>query len=181
MKRRRKATISLEDKALFRQAVSGVRRLHSDKVHHETPQPYPIPVQHKRDEEQVVRDMMSDYLSIDEVETGEELVFSRDGISPQQMRKLRRGQFSIGGQLDLHGMTSDDARAALAAFIHRSQAAGIRCVRIIHGKGHGSRQKIPVLKNKVNRWLRQRDEVLAFCSAPPQDGGTGAVYVLLKS
>ena len=180
MKKKNKTGISAEDKHLFRQAVSGVNRLRSDTVHHDLPRPRPIPIQRKLDDAQVIKDMMSDHLDIADVETGEELIFSRQGISPQQMRKLRRGQFSIGGQLDLHGMTSDTARSALATFIHNCQASGIRCVRVIHGKGHGSRQKIPVLKNKLNRWLRQKDEVLAFCSAKASDGGTGAVYVLIK-
>ena len=180
MKKKKKAIVSAQDKHLFRQAVSGVNRLDYDTVDHDLPRPRPIPIQHKRDEAQVIKDMMSDHFDIADVETGEELIFSRQGISPQQMRKLRRGQFSIGGQLDLHGMTSEMARTALATFLRDSQIAGIRCVRIIHGKGNGSRQKIPILKNKVNRWLRQKDEVLAFCSAKPIDGGTGAVYVLLK-
>ena len=181
MKKRTKTTISSEDVELFQQEVADVDRLHSDKVHHELPTPRPIPLQHQLDEEKVLQDMMSDHLDIADVETGEELVFSRPGISLQQMRKLRRGQFSVGGQLDLHGMTIDVARTALATFLRDSQISGIRCVRIIHGKGHGSKQKIPVLKNKVNRWLRQRDEVLAFSSAHPKDGGTGAVYVLIKN
>ena len=180
MKKKKKDGLCDDDINLFRQEVADVKPLDNDTVSHDLPRPRPIPRQQAQDEAQVLQDMMSDYLDIADVETGEELIFRRQSISPQQMRKLRRGQFSIGAQLDLHGMTVDAARSALATFIRDSQVAGIRCIRIIHGKGHGSHQKIPILKNKVNRWLRQKDEVLAFCSAKPNDGGTGAIYVLLK-
>ena len=96
------------------------------------------------------------------------------------LRKLRRGQFQIGPALDLHGMTVATAREALTRFLHAARREGRSCVRIIHGKGNGSRHRGPVLKLKINHWLRQRDEVLAFCSARPVDGGTGAIYVLLR-
>jgi len=127
-----------------------------------------------------MRDMLSEDYDPAELELGDELLFSRSGLQHGLLRKLRRGQFSIRMQLDLHGMTVAEARLALTQFLLDCRAANARCVRIIHGKGHGSLHKQPVLKGKVNKWLQQRDEVLAFCSARIEDGGTGAVYVLLK-
>ena len=97
------------------------------------------------------------------------------------MRKLRRGQYAIEAQLDLHGNTVPEARERVSTFLRDMQTQGKRCVRIIHGKGKSSEGKLPVLKGKVNAWLQQWDQVLAFCSARPNDGGTGAIYVLLRS
>jgi DNA-nicking Smr family endonuclease len=124
--------------------------------------------------------MLSENYDPAEVETGEELLFIRPGIQHGVLTKLRRGQFSIKAELDLHGMVVRVAQVEIAAFLRNCQNRNIRCARIIHGKGYGSWQKQPILKNKLNKWLQQRDEVLAFCSARPVDGGTGAVYVLLK-
>ncbi|EIJ42136.1 hypothetical protein BegalDRAFT_1237 [Beggiatoa alba B18LD] len=144
------------------------------------PRPRPIPRQRFLETEQVKVDMLSDAYDPAELETGEELLFLRAGIQQSLFRRLRRGQLSVETELDLHGMTVPIAREAIAEFLRYCQSRNIRCVRIIHGKGYGSWQKQPILKVKVNHWLRQRDEVLAFCSARPVDGGTGAVYVLLK-
>ncbi len=124
--------------------------------------------------------MRSGYLDTSELETGDELLFARPGLQNKVLRQLRRGQISVTAQLDLHGMNAPLARKALAAFLNRCQAEDHRCVRIIHGKGLNSEHKQPVLKQKLNIWLRLRDDVLAFCSAPRVDGGTGAAYVLLK-
>lgn len=143
--------------------------------------PAPIPHKIRADEAQVVKDMLSDGYDPTEVATGDELMFARPGLQHGVLRKLRRGMFSIGAELDLHGMTVVEARPALAQFLHDCHQRHVRCVRIIHGKGYGSQQKQPVLKGKVNSWLRQWDEVLAFCSARLADGGTGAVYVLLRA
>lgn len=169
-----------DDIALFRQAMKDVRPLDYDGIEPLRKRPRPIPKQRLADEQQVLLDMMSDEFPVDEVENGEELLFLRDGVQQNLIRKMRRGQLSVEDGLDLHGYTVEEARAALADFLHRAQARDLRCVRIVHGKGHGSFQKKPVLKNKVNAWLRQRDEVLAFTSTPPHDGGTGAVYVLIR-
>ena len=168
------------DDQLFRRLMDEVRPLAQDKISPYRQKPAARPVKRLADEQQVIKDMMSDPLAHDELETGEELLFSRPGIQPNVMRKLRRGQFSLEAELDLHRMTSDEARQAIACFLPQMLQSGKRCVRIIHGKGLGSFNKLPVLKNKVNHWLRQRDEVLAFCSAQPVDGGTGAIYVLLR-
>jgi len=175
-----KPKISDADKALFREHLSDARKLEHDKVHHAKKPIKPIPAQRLADDKQVLDDMFSDESYAEEVETGEELLFVRDGLQQKLIKQLRRGQLSITAELDLHGYIVADARVALTEFLKDCRRHGDRCVRIVHGKGHGSRQKLPVLKNKVNAWLQQRDEILAFCSARPADGGTGAVYVLLK-
>ena len=108
-------------------------------------------------------------------------MFKRSGIQDKLMDKLRRGNMLIERQLDLHGMTVVDAQAALGSFLLHCLRQNIRCARIIHGKGHGSQNRKPVIKNELNHWLRKHPEVLAFCSTPPHDGGSGAVYVLLKN
>lgn len=170
-----------EERALFRDAVAGTRRLTPEKrVKQHKKRPPPRPLQREQDEQQVLVDMLSEPLDMTELETGEELLFTRLGLQHKILRKLRRGEFSQEAELDLHGQTKIEARQTLVQFLHHCRDRGLRCVRIIHGKGHGSHQKRPVLKQYVNHWLRQRDEVLAFCSARPVDGGTGAVYVLLK-
>jgi DNA-nicking Smr family endonuclease len=114
-----------------------------------------------------------------DVESGDELGFRRDGISESVLRRLRRGEYAIRDEIDLHGMTQDEARAALGAFLAEAVSQGQRCVRIIHGKGLGSGHRGPVLKSAVNRWLRRHGDVVAFSSARRNDGGTGALYVLL--
>lgn len=177
---RNKTKISAEDAALFRHAVRQVAPLQQDRVVPAARRPSPHPRQKQLDERQVLHDMLSDDPCAVEVETGEELLFQRKSLQHGLLRKLRRGQFSVGAELDLHGMIVVEARDALSRFLAACRASDVRCVRIIHGKGYGSRHKQPVLKGKVNHWLQQRDEVLAFCSARPVDGGTGAVYVLLK-
>jgi DNA-nicking Smr family endonuclease len=171
-----------EDVRLFREAVGPVRELDHGRHHHDAPAPPPpVPVQRQLDEQRVLEDLLSDGLDPADLETGEELVYLRPGLPYALLRRLRRGQFSVGDQLDLHGLTVDEARVAVAAFLHDVRRRGQRCVRVIHGKGNRSRLGQPVLKVKVSHWLRQRDEVLAFCSARAVDGGTGAVYVLLKA
>jgi len=177
-----KPKISDAERDLFRQHLKQVRKLRQDKVHHESakPRPRPVALQRMADDQQVLDDMFSDEYAIEDVETGEELFFARNGLQQKLIRQLRRGQLSVTAELDMHGMIVYEARIALTQFLKDCQKHGDRCVRIVHGKGHGSRQKLPVLKNKVNHWLQQRNEILAFCSARPVDGGTGAVYVLLK-
>ena len=177
---RKKPTLSPEDRHLFRSSVGSVTPVPSDRVHHERPRPCPRPRFARADEAAVLRDAISDLFEPWELDTGEELLFVRPGLQHRLLHKLRRGQYAVGAELDLHGMTVPVARQAVAEFLHQCRLRNIRCARIIHGKGRGSRHAGPVLKGKVDHWLRQRDEVLAFCTARPVDGGTGAVYVLLK-
>jgi DNA-nicking Smr family endonuclease len=168
---------------LFRRAVADVVPLPpSDRAVLPTQRPKPIARQRQADEAQVLVDALADPWDWDAaLSTGEELVFSRPGVPTAALRKLRRGGWVIKGELDLHGHSGDEARVALAAFLNRCMIEDRRCVRIIHGKGHGSKNRLPVLKNKVRHWLTQREDVLAFCQARTVDGGAGAVIVLLKS
>lgn len=172
-----------DENELFREAVGDVVQLPpSDKITPARKRPKPHPFQTRRDEQEALVDSLSDPAEWDVGnETGDELIFVRPGLSRQILRKLRRGHWVIQDQLDLHGYTSDAARAELAAFLQSCIRRGVRCLRIIHGKGRGSKNREPVLKYKVRHWLMQRDEVLAFCQARPSDGGGGAVVVLLKS
>ena len=165
---------------VFRETVGKIRPVKQDRVAPHRKRRKPVPEQSLRDAQAVMESLLSDAYEPSEVETGEELLFSRPGLQHTVMRKLRRGEFAIEAQLDLHGCIVPEARERLDAFLRDARGVGKRCVRIIHGKGKSSEGKMPVLKGKVNAWLRQKDEVLAFCSARPHDGGTGAVYVLLK-
>jgi len=143
-------------------------------------QPKPVPVQQQRDEQSALQESMSDEFDASTLlDTDEHLSFRRPGIGPDVTRKLRQGQWSIQRQLDLHGLRSDEAREALGQFIREAHKHGIRCVRVIHGKGLGSPGKTPVLKSRVHSWLVQKNEVLAFVQAKPADGGAGALVVLL--
>ena len=169
-----------EEKELFRSAVGPVKRLRHDSISQVKGRPAPTPVQTRLDEQHVIKDMLFEERDPADMETGEELLYARPGLQHGVMRRLRRGQLCVTAALDLHGMTAELARRAVAEFLREARLAGNRCVRIIHGKGRGSRLGQPVLKRKLDHWLRQREEVLAFCSARPVDGGTGAVYVLLK-
>ncbi len=173
----------VDGKMLFRRAVADVVPLPpGNRAVLSQPRPKPIARQRLADEAQVLIDALADPWEWDAaVATGEELLFSRPGVSAAAMRKLRRGGWVIKGELDLHGHSGDEARVALAAFLNRCMVEDRRCVRIIHGKGHGSKNRLPVLKNKVRHWLMQREEVLAFCQARTVDGGAGAVILLLKS
>jgi DNA-nicking Smr family endonuclease len=166
--------------ALFRRVMAEVRPLKQDKIAPYRARQKPIPRQTLLDQKAVLASLLSDEYDPAELETGEELLFARPGLQHTLMRKFRRGQFAIEAELDLHGRVVVEAREMVNAFLREARTSGLRCVRIIHGKGLSSAGKLPVLKGKVNAWLRQKDEVLAFCSARPVHGGTGAVYVLLK-
>ena len=167
---------------LFKAAVKDARPLNTDRVHHQPPKPKPIPQQCIRDEQQALVDSLSDgYFPSYELESGEELLYLREGQSPAVLSKLRRGHWVVQANLDLHGMISDEARATVAPFLAECKKRGVRCVRIVHGKGLGSRNKEPVLRNKIRHWLMQQDEVIAYAQARENDGGSGAVIVLLKA
>lgn len=169
-----------QDDPPFREVLRDVRVIKQDKVAPYRRRRKPIPEQRRIDEQAVIDELASGELDASELETGEELLFARPGIQHSLVRRLRRGEYAIEAQLDLHGQTVVQARASVAQFLRECRDLNRRCVRIIHGKGRGSEGKLPVLKGKVNAWLRRKDEVLAFCPARPTDGGHGAVYVLLK-
>lgn len=172
--------IDKEAVELFREHVGKIRPVDQDRVAPHRSKRKPVPEQSIRDAREVMQSLLSDDYDACEIETGEELLHIRPGLQHSVVRKLRRGQYAIEGELDLHGNTVPQARERLDEFIRVMRASGKRCVRIIHGKGKSSEGKMPVLKGKVNTWLRQKDEVLAFCSAISRDGGTGALYVLIK-
>lgn len=168
---------------LFRRSIGDVALMReSGKVANPTPRPQPIARQRLADEQAALEESLSDEFSVETLlDTDEALSFARNGIGPDTLRKLRRGHWVIQSQLDLHGMRTDEAREALTQFLRTTLKRGLRCVRIIHGKGLGSVNKEPVLKNKVRNWLVQKDEVIAFCQARAADGGAGALVVLLKA
>ena len=168
---------------IFRKSIGAVAPLPPiDKVIIEAPRPLPIARQHLADERAALAESLSDDFSIDTLlDTDAALSFARNGIGSDTLRKLRRGHWVIQSQLDLHGLRTDEAREALAEYLRVAMRRGQRCVRIIHGKGLGSINKEPVLKNKVRNWLVQKEEVLAFCQAKASDGGSGALVVLLKA
>lgn len=172
-----------DESALLREALKGVAPIPDPgKASLRKTPPAPVPVQQIRDDERVLADSLSDGVPLEVgLETGEELVFLRSGLPTPILRKLRRGHWVIQDQLDLHGLRSDEARQLLAEFLSQSLKHGHRCVCVIHGKGLRSENREPVLKRKVGNWLAQRDEVLAFVQARPEDGGGGAVVVLLKA
>ena len=173
------------EKELFSRAVGPVKALppkHRPGHRADLPlvQAPPIAVQHQLDELAVMREAISDEFDAETLlDTDEALSFRRPGMGPDVTRKLRRGGWSIQGQLDLHGLRREDAREALSHFIKDATKVGWRCVRVVHGKGLGSPGKTPVLKGKVQSWLVQKQEVLAFVQARPAHGGAGALLVLL--
>jgi DNA-nicking Smr family endonuclease len=171
------------DADLFRRSIGDVAPLAPvDKAPMAAPQPSPTARRHPADEEAALRESLSDEFSAQALlDTDETSSFARNGIGPDTLRKLRRGHWAIQDQLDLHGLRTDEARAALAQFLHHATQSGLRCVRVIHGKGLGSVNQEPVLKNKVRNWLAQKEEVIAFCQAKAADGGSGALVVLLKA
>ncbi|WAC75301.1 Smr/MutS family protein [Roseateles sp. SL47] len=144
--------------------------------------PAPEPVQRLLDEQRAWKQALSDDFDVDSLlETDETLSFRRPEITQESVRKLRRGHWALQGQIDLHGLRRDQAREALGQFIHDSARRGLRCVRVVHGKGNGSPGREPVLKARVRRWLVQKEEVLAFVQARASDGGSGALMVLLNA
>lgn len=181
--RERREKESRIDADLFRNAIGNVAPLSPvDKAVMEAPRPLPIARHRLADERAALQESLSDEFNVETLlETDDTLSFARSGIGPDTVRKLRRGHWIIQSQLDLHGMRRDEAREALAEFLRSASKRGIRCVRVIHGKGLGSINKEPVLKNKVRSWLVQKEEVIAFCQARAAEGGSGALVVLLKA
>jgi DNA-nicking Smr family endonuclease len=176
-----KTTLSLEEIALFRDSVSDVKRVRSDKIAQHPSPPAPVAHQTRLDKARVMDEILDFGFNSTELQPGDHLNFCRPGVQHAVMRKLRRGHYRVTAELDLHGMNTDTARRALIEFIQQAKAAGARCVRVVHGKGRRSNNRGPVIKPLVGHILRRSGDVLAFCSARPVDGGTGAVYVLLKS
>ena len=166
----------------FRDAVGDVTPLlgHTRVEHKRTPHP---PIAHKRreDDQLVLVASVSDEFEIDTLlHTDDELSFCRPGVGPDVLRKLRRGEWVIQDEIDLHGCRTEEARELLAGFMRDVGKRGLRCIRVVHGKGLGSKGRQPVLKGKTKVWLAQREDVIAFCQARTTEGGSGALIVLLK-
>jgi len=166
-----------EEPSLFRSEMSGTLRHREDRIepYRKKLRPFPLPAEKTvvpAEEEQQLVDL--------NIETGDILEFVRPGIQKRLFQELRRGHLPPQETLDLHGLRVSQARSELSRFLAFARHQRLRVIHIIHGKGFGSQAKQPVLKQKVNQWLRQHSDVLAFCSATRCDGGTGAVYVLLK-
>ena len=169
------------ERNLFMRAVGKVAPIaNQERVWSPPQRPSTRPLQQDLDDEAVMHESMSDDFDISTLlDADDQLSFRRPGIGTDITRKLRKGEWSIQGQIDLHGLRSDEARNAMGQFIRDAKRMGWRCVRVVHGKGLGSPGKEPVLKSKVQRWLVQKNEVLAFVQAKPSDGGGGALLVLL--
>ncbi|MFA5984022.1 MAG: Smr/MutS family protein [Methylococcaceae bacterium] len=176
-----KKIIPPEDSDLFRQAVGPVQAVKSDKIVLENtgkPKPKPYPKVQQVDLEEQLQVTSSP--DLENLSHEDSLGFLAPGLQKNVLKKLRRLHYGLHAEIDLHGLNSHDAKHQLLAFLHDCVEGGCRCVRIIHGKGYRSVDQHPVLKNNVNLWLRQHRDVQAFCSATPQEGGAGAVFVLLQ-
>ncbi len=174
-----KKTLSAEDSALFRQSVGKVTTVKKDHVllkPEQKPRPRPKPQILER--EDPLENLVDS--SLETLSHEDRVGFIAPGLQKNVLKKLRKGYYGLDADIDLHGLNSQEAKRQLLNFLHHCVEDGCRCVHIIHGKGYRSPDNHPVLKNDINLWLRQHKDVLAFCSAPPKDGGTGAVFVLLK-
>lgn len=174
---KKKCIISEEDLAIFHQAMKGAKPLIKPKarVTKTTTPKKKSPIRYEEPEERI---NLSDSLVVDQVQSEEFIAFKQASVSNKILRKLRKGQYNVEAKLDLHGLSVEQARSAVQRFLQRCADEKIRVALIIHGKGHHS--QMPILKNKINHWLRELNCVLAFCSAAPADGSRGAIYVLLK-
>ncbi|WP_341887392.1 Smr/MutS family protein [Variovorax sp. YR752] len=169
------------EKDLFTRAIGATEPLRRKAAVPLAPEPpAPIPFQHQLDEQRVLRESLSDEFDVTTLlDVDDAMSFRRPGIGTEITARLRKGDWSIQAQVDLHGLRSDEAREALGGFIRNAHKQGLRCVRVVHGKGLGSPGKQPVLKTKTQRWLIQKNEVIAFVQAKPAEGGAGALVVLL--
>jgi DNA-nicking Smr family endonuclease len=165
------------DWELFRAEVGDAEPLHAEHAEPYRQRPPPLPRPVPAEDEADVPALLAE----SEVETHDYLLFARPGVQKRVVAELQRGRIEPELEVDLHGLRAERARAVLREFFADCRHRRVRCARIIHGKGRGADNRPPVLKCKVNYWLRLREDVLAFCSATRRDGGTGAVYVLLRN
>jgi DNA-nicking Smr family endonuclease len=175
-------TVTDEDKEAFRKAMSGAKPLKADdRVPADKPKPRPRARFRRADESAVLAESLEDDIDTIEHHSGGALRFQRQHVGRRTMRKLTRGGYSVQAEIDLHGMTLEEAKPRLRDFIQYNAEQDRLCVRVVHGKGLGSGERGPVLKSAaVNAWLRRWDNVIAFVSTRQVDGGTGAIYVLLQ-
>lgn len=174
---------TLKDQDLFKKAIGATLPLRQPaRVLHKPEPTLPVPLQRQRDEQAVLREALSDQFDPSTLlHVDEQLSYSRPGLGPDVTARLRRGHWAVQREVDLHGLRVDQAREKLSLFLRDAQRAGVRCVRVVHGKGLGSPGRTPVLKGKVHGWLVQKQEVLAFVQAKPLEGGAGALLVLLQA
>ena len=171
-----------DDASLFRREMRDVSPARpSNRVSHRASPPPPVPVQRLEDERAVIEELSRLACGAEDVEIEEDHAYLRPGLPRDVLRKLRRMHWVVQDELDLHGMTGDEAAAATARFLAESARHGLRCLRIVHGKGRGSVNREPVLKGRIRKLLARKSEVLAFAEPPPAHGGGGAVIVLLDS
>lgn len=170
-----------DDQRALAEFLAGVTPVQpSERVQAPRQAPSDQPEQLRADEQAVMETLLDSVGDDLELEQGDELLWRAPGLQNNVIRKLRRGHYTVGASVDLHGLFVADARPVVVRFLEDAKARDLRCVKIIHGKGLRSRHRGPVLKNKLAVWLKRRDDVLAYASAPQHDGGTGAVYVLLR-
>ncbi len=176
----RKKTVSDDDSDLFRQAVGEVRAVEDDRIEPESPSATPFVRHTEQDDHSVMHSLLDELSESDLLETGEHLSYTQAGVQRSVLKKLKNGRYSVQSEIDLHGLTLNEAKVELADFLKQARLRRHLCVRVIHGKGRKRADQSPRLKPAVNQWLQRNRAVLAFCSARSHDGGTGAVYVLLK-
>lgn len=177
-----RALAEQRERELFTHTVGAVQPLQvSERLTHTPEAPSPLPIQRQADEKRVMQEALSDEFDVETLlHTDDQLSFSRPGVGADVVRKLREGHWSIQRHIDLHGLRTDEAREALGQFLREAHQHGVRCVRVVHGKGLGSPGRTPVLKGRVLRWLVQKNEVMVFVQARPAQGGAGALLVLLS-
>jgi DNA-nicking Smr family endonuclease len=174
-----KKPLSSEDADLFRQSVGQVTAIKKDKVLLKSnAKPSPRPKIQQPEIDNPLQNGLDE--SVELLSNEDKVNFLSPGMQKNVLKKLRKGYYGLDADIDLHGLTSYAAKQQLLKFLHHCVEDGCRCIHIIHGKGYRSPDSVPVLKNDINLWLRQHKDVLAFCSTPPKDGGTGAVFVLLR-
>ena len=172
-------SIADDERDLFRAEIGSVRRLRSQRDHSRPSAPRPVPLQRQRDERLVLEELATAPVDFSQVETGEEISYLRDGLQKRVLSRLRRGHWRVQDELDLHQMNVAAASQSIRSFLEEARRTGRTCIKIIHGKGLRSGPEGPQLKRLAAGLLARHSRVCAFASAPPNDGGTGAVYVLL--
>lgn len=166
--------------ALFREAVGEVRSVENDRIESDQRPTAPLLRNKQQDEKSVMESLLDELSEADLLETGEHLSYTQPGVQRSVLRKLKSGRYSLQSEIDLHGLTVNEARQELSDFLRAAQERRHLCIRVIHGKGRKQAERSPRLKPAVNQWLQRNKQVLAFCSARTNDGGTGAVYVLMR-
>lgn len=183
--RLKRERVAAQEANLFRNSVGEVKLMpQRDKLpQHQAKPAVPLTLRQQDDDDQaVLRESLSDLFEVDALmEADPALSYARAGVGADVVRKLRKGHWPIQDELDLHGLRRDQARDMIGEFLRQSTRRNYRCLRVIHGKGLGSKSQEPVLKSMVHSWLVQKDDVVAFCAARPSDGGDGALVVLLQA